>query len=361
MSTQFQSNTKEQIIHGAVRDIHLSQPVVHVDNQARGRSGHMTHAMLELASGKILDFNSNCSAIRGNGHSVCGWVEYRYSEDGGETFGPIHEFPYSKESLLEGIYTISVEKAVVCDDNTIVALCLRNAGYDTPIWCEPWDTPYVSRSEDGGRTWSEPVEMCPYPGRIYDALYKDGAIYVLEFCNEHFIGSAPEHQYRIFKSDDNGKTFYEHSVVGMEDTTGLGYGAMTFLEDDRLIVYGYDSQHEEYMPYAISADFGKTWTETGKSCVGKKIRNPQIGILDGQYILHGRAGAGPGFVLYTSADGIHWDEGHLLDTEKHSCYYSNNVVVHSTQPGGKDRLLVQFSETYESARVNVMHMMIESC
>lgn len=320
----------------------------------------MTHAMLELEPGKIIDFNSNCSAVRGGGHSVCGWVEYRYSEDGGETFGETFEFPYSRESLEDGIYTISVEKAVVCDDGTIVTLCLRNAGYTEPIWCEPWETPYVVRSKDGGHTWSEAVEMCPYKGRIYDAVYKNGSIYVLEFCNEHFLGTAPEHLYRIFRSDDNGESFYEHSIVGIQDTTGLGYGAMTFLDDDRLIVYGYDSNQEDYMPYAISEDLGKTWTETGKAYVGKKIRNPQIGILDGQYILHGRAGAAQGFVLYTSADGIHWDEGHMLDTEKSSCYYSNNVVVHSGKEDGKERLLVQFSETYELSRVNVMHMMIDS-
>lgn len=45
----------------------------------------------------------------------------------------------------------------------------------------------------------------------------------------------------------------------------------------------------------------------------QKIRNPQVAILDDQFILHGReAGDINAFVLYTSEDGILWDEGHRI-------------------------------------------------
>ena len=74
------------------------------------------------------------------------------------------------------------------------------------------------------------------------------------------------------------------------------------------------------------------------------------------------AGAGAGFVLYTSADGIAWDEGVSLDTLKPACYYSNNIVVR--EPGKPDRMLIQFSELYrlhmEDACVNVMHAWLDS-
>ena len=53
--------------------IEVSEPTVHVDNKSRNRSGHMTHAMVEYAPGKVLDFNSNCSAELYSGHSAFGF------------------------------------------------------------------------------------------------------------------------------------------------------------------------------------------------------------------------------------------------------------------------------------------------
>ena len=88
-------------------------------------------------------------------------------------------------------------------DNSILAFCLRNDALE-PSFCEPWHTPMVIRSTDQGESWSEPVECIPYRGRIYDALYHKGVVYVYIFCNEHFLGTAPEHQYRVYKSYDNG-------------------------------------------------------------------------------------------------------------------------------------------------------------
>lgn len=55
-------------------------------------------------------------------------------------------------------------------------------------------------SKDKGKTWSEPQLLCPYEGRIYDAVYRNGVIYALEFCNKNFIGTDAEHVYRLFVS-----------------------------------------------------------------------------------------------------------------------------------------------------------------
>lgn len=356
---------REQVIKGVVHDIHLSEPVVYVDNMARKRSGHMTHAMLEL-DGRLMDFNSNCSNIRLGGHSAFGFVEYRFSEDGGETFGEIHTLPYSMETLMGGKNTISVEKAVACDDGTVVAFCLRNTTLQE-VCCDPLDEPAVVRSFDGGKTWTEAAQFSPYKGRIYDALYKDGSIYVLQFCNDgvvDFCGNRPSHLYRLFKSDDSGASFYEESVVGFLSTFGLGYGNMIFTKEGNLIVYAYDVNDEVNMSYAVSRDNGATWYETGKTYVAKKIRNPQVGILDDQYILHGRAGD-KNFVLYTSADGLHWDEGHYLNEDAidgpTACYYSNNITLDHPDKPGKKRMLVQYSELYgDHWCVDIMHMWIES-
>ena len=179
---------------------------IYVDNKSRNRSGHMSHAMAEFAPGKIIDFNSNCSALRTCGHQPYGWIEYRISEDCGKSYSDIYELAYSVKSFQDGIHSISVEKAVSTDDGTIVAFCLRNCAMDAGF-CEPWSSPTLIKSCDGGKTWSEPIEWCPYAGRVYDARYYKGAIYVLIFCNEQHEGTLPEHQYRIYKSTDGGNSF----------------------------------------------------------------------------------------------------------------------------------------------------------
>ena len=39
--------------------VEFDTPEVYVDNKARDRSGHMTHAMAEFAPGKYINFNEN--------------------------------------------------------------------------------------------------------------------------------------------------------------------------------------------------------------------------------------------------------------------------------------------------------------
>ena len=333
--------------------VDISEPTLYVDNQSRKRSGHMTHAMAEFAPGCFIDFNSNCSAERWGGHSPYGWVEYRISKDSGKTYSEVKTLPYSVECFLDGVYMISVEKAVACDDGTIVAVCLRNDGTD-PTCCEPWFSPMVVTSPDGGETWTEPVEMCPERGRSYDAVYKDGTIYVLHFCNEHFLGCKPEHQYKIFASTDNGKSFREHCVIPF-DTTRRGYGSILFDENGRLHAFAYNEALETELDHAVSDDCGKTWTVLKPCYLEKGIRNPQSGLVDGVYVLHGRSSERKTFVLYTSEDGTNWDEGtYIAETPKpEGQYYSNNLNLKDEQG---NFLLVQYSESYDDSKVNIKHL-----
>ena len=342
---------KEMIIDGAVRKIKISDPILYIDNKSRKRSGHVGHALVNFGDGKIIAFNGNTSPVRCKGHSEFGWVEYRLSEDYGETFGEIQELPYAKQCFLNGDCTISVEKAVACDDGTVIAFCLRNSIY-TEGCSEPWDSCMVVRSYDKGETWDDATLFCKHKGRIYDACYRDGVIYALIFCNDAsvlFTGNNPLHVYRLYKSEDNGKTFEEVCVLPLENTLAHAYCAMTFNDEGEMIVYVYNAGDERNLDYLISPDCGKTWTRSGKAYFKNKIRNPQINRLDGQYIMHGRAGAGAGFVFYTSADGIEWDDGVLLDTLKPSCYYSNNVIIR--EPGHPDVMLIKFSELYSPVGV----------
>ncbi len=332
--------------------VEFSEPEIYVDNKARRRSGHMTHAMAEFAPNCFIDFNSNCSAVRCVGHSAFGWVESRVSSDGGKTYSEPREFPYSKESFLDGCFTVSVEKAVSCRDGRIVAFCLRNTTL-AEVCCEPWLTPMFTFSKDGGVTWTEPKELSPYPGRPYDAICRDDVIYVLHFCNEHFLGSKPEHQYRLYRSTDLGETFEEYSIIPF-DTINRGYGSILFDADGNLHAYAYHEQVEREMDHAISKDGGKTWTLLKPCYLAKGIRNPQTALIDGVYILHGRAENISGFVFYTSENASDWDEGlYFIRKENSFCFYSNNLNLRDEEG---NFLLVQYSDTYaDDARVNVMH------
>lgn len=74
----------ETIVHKDYT-VEIEPAELYVDNQSRGRSGHMSHALAEFAPGCIIGFNSNCSALRWGGHSPYGWIEYRISRDAGKT------------------------------------------------------------------------------------------------------------------------------------------------------------------------------------------------------------------------------------------------------------------------------------
>lgn len=329
----------------------LEQPQLYVDNESRGRSGHMSHALCEFEKGSFIDFNSNCSALRWNGHSPYGWIEYRISRDQGKTYSEVQTLPYSVKSFLAGIYTISVEKAVSCEDGRIVAFCLKNDATNK-YCCEPWHTPEVIISYDQGQTWSEPAEMSPYHGRIYDAVYHEGRIYVLHFCNPTFTGKEPENVYRIYVSDDQGESFRELCIVPF-DTFGRAYGAMQFGPDGRLHVYVYNQNAEMDMDHAISDDCGETWRVLPPCRVEKGIRNPQVGLIDGVFVCHGRT-PDKHFVLYTSEDGTNWDAGaYIVEALGPGAFYSNNLNL--TDEKG-NFLLIQYSQPYDFIKVNVWHI-----
>ena len=59
--------------------------ILFVDHSPTDRSGHLGHALVEYADGKILAFYPNCSNDN-KGHSAVGWMEYKRSEDGGKTW-----------------------------------------------------------------------------------------------------------------------------------------------------------------------------------------------------------------------------------------------------------------------------------
>ena len=349
-----------KVFQGIAGKLHISDPELFIDNQARGRSGHMTHAMLEYAPGHILAFNANSSGRRCCGHSAFGWVEYHYSHDYGKTWSETYDLPYSRKELLDGVFSISIEKAVICND-VITIFALRNS-QSSPLCCTPWSTVMTLQSFDHGKTWTEATEMAPYAGRLYDAVVHDGIIYALLFCNEEHVGVKPEHLYRLYSSRDNGKSFQLASVIDI-DNIGHAYGALQFRPDGSLVAYANNIWNGYLLAESVSEDCGLTWKRRAECRLSLGIRNIQISRLDGAYVMHGRAYQdaqwGKGFVVYTSKDALNWDDGFLLEPEKTSCYYSNNLLL--KKPDGTETLLVQYSDKYgdtpqNATCVNVMHL-----
>lgn len=351
-----------KIISEANPEITFGNTEIFADLQKKQRSGHLGHAMVQCKDGSILAFYANCSGKHGHGpksggHTMYGWVEYKRSLDKGLTWSEPKVLDYAYECFIDGIYKIGCEKAVVCDDGTIVLFCLRSIGE----YFEPYATPVCLVSHDNGETWSDPVEVHNERGRIYDAIYHDGRIYVLEFCysaDADFICAEEDKYYKIIVSDDNGKTFNVLSEIPF-NTVGHAYGNMIFRHDGSLAVYAYNEKDEYNLTCIISNDGGRTWSEAFKTPVEKIARNPQVAYLNGYYILHARSENGVNFVVYWSEDGINWDEGTVVSEllegrPRGGCYYSNNIII-------DDRMLVQYSEQYahETARVNVMHAWID--
>lgn len=339
--------------------------IMFVDHSKTGRSGHLGHALVEYEPGKILAFYPNCSDANA-GHNGDGWMEYKRSLDGGETWSEPAPLEYSRKVYDSGAgRSVMCEKAVLTDEGSILLFNLEcvNIAEHNFTW-RPLAVPTFLRSSDGGGTWEGPNLMGDEPGRIWDAIYHDGVIYVLELFNDSVIkwhGNLPEHHYSLYVSVDQGRSFVRRSVLPF-DFMMRGYGALAFLPDGSLIAYIYNQDDEKHLDYVISADGGHTWGEVDTAFFAKQIRNPQIAAFKDGYVMHGRSGSKGEegikghFVLYASRDGVHWDEGRYLQMRTAGAgAYSNNVLVHSPDGQGDTRLLIQASHAYEKNKTNIFH------
>ena len=339
-----------------------STGILYVDHQKNQRSGHLGHALAEYQKGCLISFYSNCSGNRNPsfpGHNSFGWVEYKRSTDAGQTWSEAKVLPYSWDSFLNERFTVACEKAVSPKENAIVVFCMRNFN---PNGWEPLLEPTVIRSEDGGDTWSNAVNLCDKYGRVYDALMHDGVLYVLMHACADWLATTSEHKYYIYQSEDCGRSFTLRGELP-GDTQNHAYGNMTLRDDGALICYEYDKMDEYHLVYHISYDMGLTWAESGKSYCAKRIRNPQVAKVNNGFLLHGRSGCEtpeiPSYlVLYTSTDGIAWDEGlYLCTVDGEQAYYSNNLVIE--RDDGSQRVLIQSSVPYDGPRVNVCHWFLD--
>lgn len=332
-----------------------NEGILFVDHQKRGSSGHNGQALVEYQKDHILSFyfNSPAGDLSGGGHHPLGWTEYRRSTDGGKSWGPPQVLEYSKYLYDHSDYFSGyVKQAVLAPDGSIVAIGCRFLK-DYP----EFDSAFYVRSHDGGETWEEAEVFSPDDpvlGRPQATLVNDGIIYVL-FTHGPTWGDQSPH--RLYVSSNNGTTFTRRSDLTLDDE--CWYGGMARLDDNRIIAYGYRNQDEHNLQYVTSQDNGHTWSSPATTYLAKKIRNPIMSEkVGGYYFMHGRGGY-PGrrqnLVLYSSKDGIQWDEGRYLRVGPGLYAYSNNAVVGRFDPTGSSRLLIQSSIAYDHRKVNVHH------
>lgn len=340
--------------------------IVFTDHSKNDRSGHLGHALVEYAPGQLIAYFADCSATEPShpGHSGHGWMKYKRSFDGGKTWSEPQDEIYSKRSYEEtdGLTTLMIEKAVVTDSGRIVLFYLTcDLAVNGHIW-EPYKNPLYTYSDDQGKTWCEPRELFPMPGRVFDARYHEGEIYVL-FQKQDPAEKSTDYPYYLFVSSDQGESWEERSTPIFEHNFDCFYGTMIFREDGSLLLYTYDLHDEYNLRYVISNDKGKTWSEPRRSFFKKRLRNPQIARLGGKYLIHGRSGSRGAekaghIVLYCSENGITWDEGiYLAKRVARAGAYSNNILVHDKD--GNERLLIQSSHAYHLYKTNVLHFFVD--
>lgn len=346
-----------------------NQGILFVDRKSRRRSGHGGNAIVQCDNGDILAFYSITSYEDFLGHSVSGWTEYKRSTDGGQTWSEPAVVDYSRQ-VHEGTdhHSALVMSVVEAPDGTLVAVLCRFANMK---W-KRGAPPVYLLSHDHGRTWSEPRDIHPDAtledlSTTFNASFvHDDHIYIA-FMGEKF-GEAPKEEqprrYSLYKSADNGASFQKVSNLPFDELPNTWYITAGVLPDGRFIVYAYQDRDERNLPYVTSDDQGKTWSKIERAHFAKQLRNPQLSERIGDdYFIHGRSGdKGPeksNLVLYTSTDGIHWDEGVYLNREgRDGVNYSTNAVINGPPFGEGKRLLIQSDLAHELKRTNEHHWWI---
>lgn len=343
------------------------------------RGGHFGHAMVEYEDGKILAFYPNCSDDN-YGHCGRGWMEYKRSEDYGQTWSDPIIFQPSWDKFFGSGKNVSLmcEKALVTDDGTIIVFgcsCevtvnpipgLEGGLPDASALWEPYQIPTYYTSKDGGETWEGPFDVCSYTGRVQDAVIRNGTIYAL-------VDAWEGKYHQLVVSTDGGKTFQERAKLPFPGE--CYYGTLGFLPSGELIAYTYaeyeDDEENKFdiserdTAFSVSSDGGRTWGKLRTTYFAKRLRNPQMVKFGNTYFMFGRSGnlggagvEGHHFVMYCSTDGINWDEGRYLRQQTPyigTCFYSNTLVVGTFNPNVPDRLYVQASVAYKRHQTNIMY------
>ncbi|GAB4000291.1 hypothetical protein GCM10028807_52810 [Spirosoma daeguense] len=353
-----------------------------IDNESVNRSGHYGSALTECKNGDILAFYTNVSGKIFQGHGIAGWSEYKRSTDGGKTWGNPVVFPYSRkvwdfnkltgDTLPKGKSYIAafVRSVITAPNGTLVAFLSRQLASNRDNYLG-FKTPVYILSHDNGHTWTEPLEVDEVAtAKEISLTNDDGASFVHDgVIYTVFIGGYGTGEYSLYASKDNGETFTKVSEGLFQHRkykSNYYYMTAKALDDGRFIVYSYDLNDEYHLPYVISSDKGRTWSEVKTTYMAKRVRDAQMSEKIGNYyFMVGRSGSfgndPMNLVLYASKNGIDWDNGqYLKKVQKTLDSYSAIEVIGKYDPKRARRVLIQGSVGYGvGASVNVKHWWID--
>ncbi|EKN11312.1 hypothetical protein HMPREF1077_01570 [Parabacteroides johnsonii CL02T12C29] len=357
-----------------------NEGILFVDHESNGRSGHVGNAITECKNGDILAFYVNSSGILWGGHGAAGWTEYKRSKDGGRTWSEPTIFEYSKsvwdeneeiveEPFFNSYYTAYVTSVITAPNGNLIAFVSRRLPILPP---NKQKKPVYLISYDHGYTWSGPKFVDENASfEEVTLLHSDGASFVSDGnIYAVFIGGGSrdynKSNYSFYVSEDNGETFKKISSDLFASSSVGKHMSATVLDDGRFIVYGFNPKDEHLLPYVISADKGRTWSEVRYIYMEKRMRNAQVsGKVGDYYFMTGRSGNSGDdpscLVLYVSEDGINWDRGVFLNKVQIGLdSYTANEIVGKYSNNGPKRLLVQSSIGYNGLSTNVVHWWIEN-
>lgn len=229
------------------------------------RNGEST--MIRLHDGRIMHAYTEYYGDDWEDHATAR-LSVVYSADEGETWSS-PEIIIHKPDDAQNIMSPSLLRL---PDGALGIIYLRkDVQEDRGVTCMP----VFSRSEDEGKTWSEPVS-CGMPlgyycgindgvcvtagGKIYMPMSDHGERH--DALHEMKTNPAwHEGRIRIACSDDSGKSWYAHEhtfVLPYEDHVGLAEPGLYEHENGDLWMWARTGRNHQYD--SMSYDGGKTWT-----------------------------------------------------------------------------------------------------
>jgi hypothetical protein len=250
-------------------------------------------------------------------------MEVIRSADGGETWSEAVRATNSPYNDREGYL-------ILLPDGTLLLCYMRVMAHLDPA--HPWQGPFICRSEDGGRTWSEAWQVdisafCPAgpfgAGDRGHVVLPDGTL--LLFVGAYEIPRRPMNY--VMVSHDGGRTFPEYHLV----SDMAGDSSFARLPSGKIIGFlrmnGADfpkrGAHPEllrkgeavhFMGLSESEDNGKTWSSPRKATEYNEIPGHILALRGGRVLItYGVRHLPLGIQAQTSSDeGATWSDRLLL-------------------------------------------------
>lgn len=207
-------------------------------------------------------------------------VRVTWSDDRGQTSAPpIAPFPGMSLNGRPGLIRAAGFTALGGEDVLATLLWVDHGEPDLPYFNEETEglldsRLLISRSADGGETWTEPRFIttppfdCPTPITGPTLLLSDGTWACQYELNKHYYEPEPwQHASVLSFSQDEGRTWPEHSVVTLDPTRRVFYWDQrpSVLSDGTVLdlFWTYDNEAAAYLNIhgRASSDGGRTWGE----------------------------------------------------------------------------------------------------